>query len=797
MQLFRQKNYRVEATVTGPDGTTIRTPIVIDTGAGPNLVNYDWLTANWREQARDVDPPALRSANQEPMLVRQVVRLCVQMGDLPVDVWFGIVKGLAVKVLLGTSYIDRFVQSIEPQQQLVVPVRSRPVAINLVPPHERTALLTQFVALLDSLLSPDASPAAPAPVEANQDPCPTRPVPIDTAPMPTKDEYNSRCVRVARQVKIAPFTVAPVLVHCPTAGLVSLETHPHLTRLCHALMAKGVMQVRVGRPFFVQVANFQSTPVHLPKAMIIGLATSDPVVFDSTAPANEVCALDADHTSTTTDQDMPLSDKPKTASDGWEERINIGDAYNSLRDRVLDTLRPFEDMWDGHLGTISAAKHRIEVPVEARPVRGVPYRAGPRMRQVEKEHIEDMLAQKVIEPANSEWASPVVFAPKKDGSLRFCVDYRRLNELTPRDAYPIPRMDECLDSLGDATVFSTLDANSGYWQIQLDETAKDLTSFTSHFGLFRYTRMPFGLKNAPATFQRVMDVILSSVRWQFALVYLDDIFVFSTTVEDHFDHVRTVLGLLKDAGVTLRLDKCHFFSEAVDYLGHVVRPGRLAVSSKTCDAVRCFKPLRSTTDVRSFLGLCNVFRRFVPNFARVSAPLNDKLRKGEPARFAGLTDEETTAFDRLKDLLTSPPILALPRADGHFTLDTDACDRQVGCVLLQAQPDDQMRPVGYWSRTLTAPERNYSTTERECLAVVWAVLLLRPYLDGVRFTVRTDHSALRWILNLNDTTARLTRWRLRLMEFEFEVVHRKGIKHQAADALSRLETSGFRTSYLS
>lgn len=187
-------------------------------------------------------------------------------------------------------------------------------------------------------------------------------------------------------------------------------------------------------------------------------------------------------------------------------------------------------MWDGHLGSVSGACHSFRLKADSQPVQAVPYRAGPKMREHEKAEIDKMLKAKVIEPSTSEWASPIVFAPKKDGTLRFCIDYRKLNAMTIRDSYPIPWMDECIDSLRNAAVFSTLDANWGYWQVPIRPDHRPNTSFTSHFGLYQFLRMPFGLKNAPATFQRLMDRILGSVRWQFALVYLDDVIIFSRTV---------------------------------------------------------------------------------------------------------------------------------------------------------------------------------------------------------------------------------------------------------------------------
>jgi len=448
-------------------------------------------------------------------------------------------------------------------------------------------------------------------------------------------------------------------------------------------------------------------------------------------------------------------------------------------------------MWSGALGHIKVMEHKIELKPGSQPVHQHPYRAGPAQRECEKREIDEMLRMGVIEPAKTAWASPVVFVPKPNGSLRFCVDYRKLNAMTVQDSYPIPRMDECIDSLGEAVVFSTFDANSGYWQVVMNQDDMDKTTFTSHFGTYRWLRMPFGLKTAPSTFQRAADIVLASVRWQFALVYLDDIIVYSSQVEDHYRHLDTVFRLLKDAGFTLRLEKCEFFQESVDYLGHIVAPGQLKVQSRACEAVARTVEPETVTQMRSFLGLCNVYRRFVPNFARIAAPLNERLKKGQPTEFGPLSEEEQAAFKELRARLITPPILALPRSGLPMTVETDACDKQVGCVLLQDQPDGQpMKPLGYWSRSLNKAERNYNTTQRECLAVVWAVLMLRPYLYGTRFTLRTDHESLRWILNLSDASGKLQRWRLRLLEFEFDVVHRPGIKHQAADALSRLNTQG-------
>ncbi len=237
---------------------------------------------------------------------------------------------------------------------------------------------------------------------------------------------------------------------------------------------------------------------------------------------------------TNMDKHKEVLEADKTAlNEDWRDAVLIDTKYEHYKEKLIEVLEPFQSMWDGRIGTVNITKHRIELEPGTKPVNQQPYRAGPRQRELELIEIRKILEQDIIEPATSEWAAPIVFAPKKDGSLRFCIDYRRLNAATKRDAYPIPRMDECIDSLGDAQIFTLLDANSGYWQIELDEDARDLTAFVSHHGLFRYKRMPFGLKNAPSTFRRAIDMILATVKWQFAIVYLDDIIIFSRTSEEH------------------------------------------------------------------------------------------------------------------------------------------------------------------------------------------------------------------------------------------------------------------------
>ena len=241
--------------------------------------------------------------------------------------------------------------------------------------------------------------------------------------------------------------------------------------------------------------------------------------------------------------------------------------------------------------------------------------------------------------------------------------------------------------------------------------------------------MPLGLRDSPATFQQAMDIILSSVRWKHCIVYLDDIIVFSNTRDDHLKHLEEVFRLLKEAGVTLRLKKCDFFRAEVKYLGHIIRPGRLGILRKNVEAIKKAMPPRMKTQMRSFLGMCKVYRRFIKGYAKITHPLSRKRSKEFPETWDDLLEEEMTAFRKLKRALLTAPILALPREGYPYTLDTDASAYQIGCCLLQEQPDGYLLPVGYWSRSLSPAEKYYFSTEKECLAVVWATLHLRPHLE--------------------------------------------------------------------
>jgi Reverse transcriptase (RNA-dependent DNA polymerase) len=362
-------------------------------------------------------------------------------------------------------------------------------------------------------------------------------------------------------------------------------------------LAWGIADIRAQVPFRIRFITPTDRVQILPNGMLIGLAEPHPsrvITVNGFEGVNGVSSGDAivdkerdvnggrpeshsgvdnfaerEEVTRTQEQDKkPMSGKKCS----WKEEFDLAHLPADEREDVLRMLELHRGMRDGRLGTVAATTHRISVMPGSKPVHCQPYRAGSRARVAEKQEIDRMIEQKVIEPATCKWASPIVLVPKQDGSLRFFVDYRKLNATTIPDTYPFSRVDECIDSLGDAAVFNTLDCNSGYWKIPVHPEDRDKTTSTSQYGIYRFLRLPFELRNTPATSQSYIDIILSGVKLKTCLVYLDDVIVFSKSKKDHIAHVAEALTLMGNAGLSLKLKQCHFFAETDDYLGHVIRP---------------------------------------------------------------------------------------------------------------------------------------------------------------------------------------------------------------------------------
>ncbi|GBN12921.1 Transposon Ty3-I Gag-Pol polyprotein [Araneus ventricosus] len=455
-----------------------------------------------------------------------------------------------------------------------------------------------------------------------------------------------------------------------------------------------------------------------------------------------------------------------------EQQTKLSDLFKKFPDA-------FEESHKDNRRRINV-KHKIETGDHS-PISQRPYRISPAERRIIHDKVEKMLRKEIIQPSKSPWSSPVVLVKKKDGNWHFCVDYRRLNKITKRDVYPLPRIDDTLDCLSKSQYFSSMDLYTGYWQIEVDESDREKTAFVTSEGLNEFKVMPFGLCNAPATFERAMDNLLRHLKWQMCLCYLDDIVVFSQTFPEHLERLCCVLRCIQEAGLILNPKKCLFGAKEIKILGHLVSGEGIKPDPDKIKAVQDFPTPKNMQDVKSFLGLCSYYRRFIKDFCHRAQPLQVLLKNNSKFMWTELQEE---AFGDLKSALISEPILSLFDETAPTELHTDASGYGIGAVLVQQQ-DGKERVIAYASRTLTKPETNYSTTERECLAAVWAIMKFRPYLFGKSFTIITDHHSLCWLANLKDPSGRLARWALRLQEYDITISYKSGKKHQDADSLSR------------
>ena len=394
---------------------------------------------------------------------------------------------------------------------------------------------------------------------------------------------------------------------------------------------------------------------------------------------------------------------------------------------------------DDDIGRTGVLKHKIPTanarPIK-QPLRRVPYH----MQKEMDDQIESMLKKDIITPLKSPWASGIVLVKKKDGSKRFCVDYRRLNDVTIKDAYPLPRIDESLDQLAGSKWFSCLDMNAGYWQVELDPENRKKNAFISRKGLFEFKVLPFGLCNAPATFERLVEIVLAGLHWETCLVYLDDIIVCGKTFEDMVKNLGEVFERLQEAGLKLKARKCQLFAKKVEFLGHIISEEGISTDPGKTECIKNWPVPKNVKEVRSFLGLCSYYRRFIFRFSEIAkrlTKLTEKYRKFK------VTQECLAAFQDLKSKLTKTPVLAHPDFTQSFILDVDACDQSIGAVISQ-KIDGEEHAIAYACRMLTKSERRYCVTRKE-LALVTYVKHFKHYLYGKKFLVRTDHSSLRWL----------------------------------------------------
>lgn len=440
----------------------------------------------------------------------------------------------------------------------------------------------------------------------------------------------------------------------------------------------------------------------------------------------------------------------------------------------------FSDVFTDIPGMTNLVEHKIVV-TSSEPVRVKPYPIPFSTEKTITEEVQKMLQLNVIEPSSSPYSAPVVIARKKDGTNRFCIDYRRLNCATVFDAEPMPSPESIFSKMTGKKFVSKIDLSKGYWQVPMADESKPLTAFSTPSGLYQFRTMPFGLVNAPATFSRMMRKLLQGMNG--VENFIDDVIVFTDTFEEHLHILKTVFERLRDAGLAARPTKCFIGFDKIDCLGHMVGNKCLEPEQDKIDAVRNAPIPQTKKQVRAFLGLAGFYRKFIPNFSAIAIPLSDLTKKGQPNKVIW-TESQQRAFDTLKHMLSERPILKLPEFNETFILRTDAADDGIGAVLLQME-DDEKLPVAYASRKLQPREKAYAVIEKECLAVVWGIQKFHQYLYGREFLLETDHQPLTYLNKAKTENSRLMRWALQLQPYRFRIIAIKGSDNVGADYLSR------------
>lgn len=515
---------------------------------------------------------------------------------------------------------------------------------------------------------------------------------------------------------------------------------------------------------------------------------------------NVVLAVSVKGSQSSSVQDMGGDTKGGALDSRREEASNDNELLQRYVDEVLDgpggpdgeVPKEIKEVVDKYascfvevsgLGLVKDVEHSIPTTTD-KPIRTSPYRLSWEEQGHLRDELDRLLELGLIKPSDGQWTSPILFVKKKDGSLRLCVDYRKLNDITVKDAFPLPNIDELLDSVGGARYFSTLDAASGYWQIPLAADSIAKSGFTTKWGTYTWQAMPFGLCSAPQTFQRAVTNILSPYIGDFVHVFIDDIIVCSKDLDEHAVHLAKVMEACQSANLRLKRSKCVFGLSQVEYLGHVITGDGLLPNERNTEKIMKMPIPRNTKEVKTWLGTTGYYRRHIKGYAQVARPLTRLLKQD----VAFVWDkEEQLAFDTLKNALTSPPILAYPDRNQVQILTTDASTRGLGAVLSQSPTGDarEERVIAYASRSLRDSEERYAATHLEALAVVWAVEYFRHYLSGRQFVLYTDHAALPFIFQQARPSVKLTRWAASLMEYNFVARYRPG-RANPADALSRL-----------
>ncbi|GBM07282.1 Retrovirus-related Pol polyprotein from transposon 297 [Araneus ventricosus] len=530
------------------------------------------------------------------------------------------------------------------------------------------------------------------------------------------------------------------------------------------LFARSVSKIEDGNLCLALIWNITDDPLHLNKNMI--LANVEPVIQQQ-------------H-----EEYVNVIDNDRKKKINWEEKLDLNHLTDGEKTNLLNLLDKYKSVFAqsiSDLGSCDIVQHEIHLSDNI-PIRQKPYRVPYALKSEMKNQINQLLDAGIIQPSKTAYSAPVMLVKKADGSYRLVADLRKINEKTIPDNFPLPNLTEMVDMLSGAKYFTSMDLTSGFHQMKMHPSYAHLTGISTEFGLFEFKRMPFGLKNASSSFQRLMSIVLAGLSELQVSCYIDDVVVASKTVQEHLERLEIVFQRFTAANLKLKPSKCSFMQKQITYLGHTVKEGVVFPDTKNLNSIKKALPPQTKKQVRSFLGLTGFYRRFIPNYSKTALPLTNLTR--EETKFVW-SESEQLAFETLRDCLASAPCLKLPDFTREFSISTDASNYALGAVLVQSDDEGFKHPVAFASRKLGPTEVKYSTVEKECLGVLFGITQFKNYVYGTKFTLYSDQQSLSKIKKFKDPTSRISRWLLTLQQYDFSIVHKPGRLNLMADYLSR------------
>ena len=738
--------------------------VVLDTGSGTTIINHKFLKQIQHELFRSIST-FYSSANCTKINIIGEILLEIKINNICTHVNAAVAQDLVTDLLLGTDWINRYVRSID--------ITNKTITI-----HDNMGYTS-------------------------------------TTPIIQPPDSSCLSVSLLNPITLPPYSTRSATVHTPVSYCSNALFQSSEQLLQKSIyIADSLLAVHHHQAQLL-ITNDTNRPYTLPRNTHLGSVSSSPLI----------CTMSSPFSSPVFSSSPELSSRRSSQSNHLcyvcnSQFLSNNDLYRHLRKTCYPPeLRQQIETLTNH---IQPSTHREKVQNilwkygklvdirnpskitmtlenaldtgQHRPVYTPSYRRSLKDHQTLSEETETLLKREYIEPSTSPWNSPVVLVRKKDGGTRFCVDYRKLNDITVKDSFPLPRIDDIFDQLSQSIYFTKLDFKNGYFQTLLASQDRPKTAFSTRDNHYQFTVLPQGIKNGPPTFQRIVNQILGPTRSNYCLAYIDDVIIFSRTLDDHLSHLDEILRLLHGVNFRLSVDKCTIATDHIDYLGHHIYRGTIRPNKDNIHCLTETSVPTTSSEMFRFVKAAEYYRRFIPNFSRIAGPLYKYAPSTHTtfpqSKFTLLqfSPDEQAAFHELKRLLTTDLVLRLPNNDLPFKVQTDASKSGVGAVLLQTYPDGD-HPVCYMSKKFTPSQKRWSPIEQECYAIVAAVDTWHHYLHGQRFIVESDHKPLESFTQKSQLNDKCERWRLKLQCYDFVVKHIKGVSNTMPDYLSRSPVS--------